>query len=335
VRFSGASTARPGGRAQTRGSALQRPSKYVGGFSILSLVVLLASCGSVGEPMYPSLMIPVQIKDLSALEHGNAIAMDFTVPSVTTDGVPIKTVRSIELQVDDKLVPVYRDVPGPVHAQVPVDGFAGKDVVVHVRVVGARGHASEWSNAVKLHVVAPLAAPADVKAENVAEGVKVTWSAAGEPHFRVFRQAGKEMKPSQVGESDKPEFVDTKTEYNKTYRYSVQGVNGTAESDVSPSSLPLETKDVFPPAVPTGITVTPGVNTVELAWTRNTEADFKCYRVYRSVDNGPFERIADNVEGPSYSDASISAGKHYRYSVSAVDQAGNESKQSAAVEITP
>jgi len=285
--------------------------------------------------MYPSLMIPVQIKDLTALQHGNAISIDFTIPAVTTDAVPIKTVRSVELQVGDKLVPVYRDVPGPVHAQIPVDGLAGKDVVVHVRIIGLRGHPSDWSNAVNLHVLAPLAPPADVKAENVAEGVKVTWSAPGEPNFRIFRQGDKELKPSQVGESDKPEFLDTKTEYNKTYRYSVQAVNGTAESDLSASSPALLTKDVFPPAVPTGITVTPGVNTVELAWTRNTEPDFKCYRVYRSVDNGPFERIADNIEGPSYSDTAISPGKHYRYTVSAVDQAGNESKQSAPVEITP
>lgn len=299
------------------------------------LAFLLASCGNVGEPMYPSLNIPVRVTDLTAVERGNAIAIDFTIPAMTTDGVAIKSVRSVELQVGDRNVPVYRTEPGAVHAQVPVDGLAGRDALIHVRIVGSKGHASEWSNAVMLHVVPPLAAPADVRAEGVPEGVKVTWSAPGEPHFRVFRFTDNAMKPAQVGESDTQQFIDTATQYGKTYRYTVQGVNGTAESDMSAASAPLTTKDIFPPAVPTGLTATPGVNTVELAWDRNTEPDFKGYRVYRSVDNGPYERIADNLEAPSYSDNKISAGKQYRYTVSAVDQAGNESKQSAPVEITP
>jgi fibronectin type 3 domain-containing protein len=297
--------------------------------------LLAASCGNVGEPLYPSLKVPVRITDLRAVERANAIVIDFTVPAITTDGLAIKTVRSVELRCGDRTVPVNATEPGPVHADVPVDGLAGSDVVVHARVVGSKGHASEWSNAVTLHILPPLAAPRDVRAEGVPEGVRVTWSGAAEPHFRVFRLIGDESKPSQIGESDGPAFVDTKTEYGKTYRYSVQAVNGSAESDLSPSSAPLTTKDVFPPAVPSGLTAAPGINSVELAWDRNTEPDFKCYRVYRSVGDGPFELIAGNIEAPSYSDKTVSAGVRYRYTVAAVDQSGNPSKQSPAVEITP
>ena len=114
----------------------------------------------------------------------------------------------------------------------------------------------------------------------------------------------------------------------------MQGVNGGAESDIS-DTLSITPKDEFPPAVPVGLTASPGVKTIELSWERNTEPDFKGYRVYRSIDNGPFERIADMIEGPVFSDRNVEAGKHYRYAVSAVDQSGNESKQGEAVEITP
>lgn len=289
--------------------------------------VLLYGCGTVGEPMYPSLNIPVRITDLRVLEHANALVIDFTIPGHTTDGVAVKSVRSVELRVGDREVAVDKNQPGPVHVQTPVEGLAGKEVLVHVRLIGSKDHASEWSNPVTMTVVPPLATPAQLKAEGVPEGVKITWSAPGENHFRVYRLEEK------IGESDAPEYVDKATEYGKTYQYSVQGVNGAAESSMS-DAVPITTKDTFPPGVPTGLTASPGINSVELAWDRNTEPDFKGYFVYRSVDNGAFERLGGMVEGPSFSDKNVEAGKHYRYTVSAVDQAGNPSQQSGPVEIT-
>ena len=293
-----------------------------------AVCVLTWGCASVGEPMYPSLNIPARVTDLRVAEHADKLVVDFTIPSVTTDAVTLKRVRDVELMAGEKRVPVDKDLPGAVHVEAPVDGFTGKDVLIHVRLVGTKGHASEWSNPVTATIVPPLAPPTQLKAEGVPEGVKLTWLAsAGENHFRIYREKGK------IGESDTPEYVDKTTEYGKTYDYAVQGVNGIADSDLS-AHVSILTEDKFPPAVPTGLTASPGINSVELAWDRNTEPDFKGYRVYRAIDNGPFERIADGLEGPSYSDKSVEAGKHYRYTVSAVDQVGNESKQCSPVEIT-
>ena len=42
--------------------------------------------------------------------------------------------------------------------------------------------------------------------------------------------------------------------------------------------------DTFPPAVPVGLMAVAGVNSIELAWQRNTEDDFAGYQVYRSTD---------------------------------------------------
>ena len=160
--------------------------------------VLLYGCGTVGEPMYPSLNIPVRITDLRALEHANKIVIDFTIPDQTTDGVSVKSIRGVELRVGEREVAVDKNRPGPVHVQTPVEGLTGKDVQVHVRLIGAKGHASDWSNAVTISVVPPLATPAQLKAEGVAEGVKLTWSAPGESHFRVYRLKEK------IGECDAP-----------------------------------------------------------------------------------------------------------------------------------
>jgi hypothetical protein len=302
---------------------------------VVACCVFASSCGYVGDPKYPSLNLPVKISDLRAVQHANTLVIDFTIPAITTDGVAVKSVRSVDLQAGDKEIPVYRNTPGPVHVQTPIEGLVGQDVVVHVRLINKKGHASDWSNAVTLNVVPPLPPPTGLKADNDPVGVKVTWSQPGATHFRIFRRAPDDKTALQIGESDAPEYIDKTTVYGKTYLYSVQGINGSAESAIATAVEPVITKDVFPPAVPAGLTASPGLNSVELAWDRNTESDFKGYKVYRSADNGPFEKIAEDLEGPSFSDKNIQAGKHYRYTVSAVDQAGNESKQSAPVEITP
>ena len=299
-----------------------------------AICVLLYGCGNVGEPLYPSLNIPVRIADLHAVEHGNVLIIDFTIPAITTDGVAVKNIQKVELRVGDKEVTVNRTEPGPVHVTAPVAGLVGTDALVHARVINSKGRASEWSNAVTIAIVPPVAPPAHVSAEGVLEGVKLTWSATGSTHFRIFRRAPEEKDSVQIGESDAPEYVDKTSAYEHTYVYSVQAVNGAAESDATAAEA-FQSKDIFAPAVPSGLTVSPGVNTVELAWDRNTEPDFKGYRVYRSVGDAPFERIADMIEGPSFSDKNVEAGKHYRYTVSAVDQLGNESKTTAAAEITP
>jgi fibronectin type 3 domain-containing protein len=40
------------------------------------------------------------------------------------------------------------------------------------------------------------------------------------------------------------------------------------------------------------------------------------------------------IDAPAYGDRQVEAGKRYRYTVSSVDQAGNESARSEAVEAT-
>jgi hypothetical protein len=222
--------------------------------------------------------------------------------------------------------------PGPVHLEIPAREFAGKEMLVRVRVANSRGRMSQWSDVALINVETPLDKPINFQALPAPEGVRLTWDAPNETSFRIFRKAGQEKEPSQLGTADKPEYVDASTEYGKPYEYYVQGIHEKAESDVA-GPVALTPKDVFPPAVPSGLTLSAGVAAIELAWDRNTEPDLKEYRVYRSEENGPFLQIADGLEGPSYSDRKIESGRHYKYRVAAGDQAGNVSEPSQPVEI--
>lgn len=315
---------------------------------LLLACAFLAGCGSIGEPLYPALNIPLRVTDLTAVERGDKIDIRFTIQTHTTEGMLLKEVGSVDLRIgpvpatgfnsndwanDAKKIDVSPiPQPGAARAEVPAQDFIGKQLVVGVRLGNIRGRMSDWSNFYPVTVEQPLAKPTDVKAASIAEGVRVTWNAPNQTAFRIFRKEGEQSEPSQLAVSAKPEYLDTTTEYGTAYKYYVQGIHDKAESEIVETDA-LTPKDVFPPQVPTGLTASVGVGAVELAWSRNVESDFKEYRVFRSEENQPYIQIADGLEAPIYSDRKIETGKHYRYRVSAVDQTGNASAQSEPVEI--
>lgn len=307
--------------------------------------LLLTGCGYIGDPLYPALNIPNRVIDLSALERGSNLDVNFTIPPLTTEGLPVKQIGGIDLRLGPNSGPFNAEqwastatkievpVPeksGPVHSTVPVGPYIGQEVIVGVRAINAKGRASEWSNFVTISIQPPLATPTELTSEAVPQGVFLTWK-ANETSFRILRKTQDEQRPTQIGATTEKQYLDAQTQYGKTYEYWVQGVNGEAQSEYA-GPVSIKPEDRFPPSVPSGLTASAGLQAIELAWERNTEADFKGYRVYRATADGPFEKIGDLIEGPSFSDNKVESGKRYRYAVSAVDQLGNESERSAPVE---
>jgi len=275
----------------------------------IALCAFLTGCGAIGPVQFPALKIPFPAKDLSAVERGDHIDIYFTTPTTTTDGLTIKQLASIDLRVGPNPESTFNwnqwaasatriEVKPPselgqmFHAQVPAQEFAGKDVIIGVRFGNDRGRMSEWSNPVTLPVQTSVPTPTNLKLTPVAEGVKIEWSAPDAKSFKIFRREEQDKQPSLLDKSDAPEYLDKTTEYGKSYTYYVQGVSGQAESDAAISEPTGKLVDTFPPAVPTGVTAILGTGTIEVAWNRNTESDFKEYRVFRSVDGGPFAQIA-------------------------------------------
>ena len=309
--------------------------------------LFLSGCGYVGDPLYPALNIPNPVIDLSAVERGEKLDIRFTIPPLTTEGLPVKQLGGIELRIGPNKSQAFNigewasaaakveipvpDKPGAVQYALPVQPYIGQDVIVGVRAINSKRRASEWSNLVTLHVQPPLAAPAELTAQLAPHAVLLTWKAS-EPNFHIFRKAQDESQATQIGAATEPKYLDDKIQYGKIYEYWVRGLNGEAQSEYAgPVSVKAENR--FPPSVPSGVSASAGLQTIELAWDRNTEPDFKSYRVYRTVGDAPFELVAD-VEIPGFSDNKIESGKRYRYAVSAIDQAGNESEKSAAVDVT-
>jgi len=216
--------------------------------------------------------------------------------------------------------------PGQFTKEIPVDEWVKKDVVISIRAIGPKGKPAQWATPKLLGILPPLPKPTALAADNVEQGVKLSWKGSA-PKYRIFRGIA-EATPERLADTDRPEFVDETTEYDKPYHYLVQAVTDDLHASEVTAPVSITPADKFAPAVPGALTAILGVNTIELAWTRNTEKDFKGYNVYRSTDGGAFEKIAAGVPAPTFSDNKIEAGKKYRYEVTAVDLKGNESPHS-------
>jgi fibronectin type 3 domain-containing protein len=312
---------------------------------LAGFALLLCACGYVGDPLPPALNIPERVTDLRAIQSGDRIVVDFTMPSLTTEGLPIRRPARVELKIgsveppfdSDRWAAVSQtveveDTAGAVHAETPAREWYGREVVIGVRLVNHNGRASEWSDFVTIPVVQTLATPADVRAAPHAKGVQLKWSAPSRPdvRYRILRRAEDEKERVAIATVSGMEYVDTTATTGKRYEYAVQSVLGSAQSEVSAPAT-VAAADVFPPAAPAGLTAVASLSSIELGWERNADSDLSHYRVYRGEGEGPLASIADRVEGPAYSDKQISSGMTYRYAVAAVDTAGNEGPQSPPV----
>src|SRR5271154_5117282 len=310
----------------------------------------LVGCGSIGEPLYPAVKIPVRVADLGVVERGSQIDVTFTSPSQTTEGLAIKTVGKIDLRIGPNAGPGFNLVnwlqnadivevtppstPGLVLKRIPVGQYAGKDEVVAVRVGNEKGRFSDWSSPISITVDQPLSMPVNLKPEATPQGVSLIWTATtGATQYRIYRRTQDEQTPSPLATSDQANYVDATAEFDKRYDYYVEAIHDKTVSDVA-GPVTITPKDTFPPAVPSGLNASAGVAAVELAWDRNTESDFKEYRVFRAEGDGPFAQIAAGIDAPLYSDTTVQSGKRYRYQLIAIDQLGNQSQPTMPVDIT-
>jgi hypothetical protein len=306
--------------------------------------LLAAGCGYVSEPLPPLANVPSRVMNLTAVQRGNRIVARFTVPHVTTEGMDIKGDLMLDLRIGSPTDPLQEDqwaagatpVPrGSIHDggatyEIPTAAWTGKDAVVGVRVIAGNGKSSRWSSLLTVPVVAPPDVPRDVRAQSTPGGVRLTWTARG-MDFRIFRRTGVEPF-MRMADAPQAPWTDASAEFGKTYGYQVQTIDKLADDHEAESDLSQEASitpaDTFPPAVPAGLRATATSSSVELSWDPDSDADLAGYRVYRAGPGGPFEKIADVSAVPAYSDHAVEAGKTYRYSITAVDQSGNESERS-------
>ena len=319
--------------------------------ALAGLALLTTGCGYIGDPMPPLANVPAAVNDLAAIQRSARLVVQFTLPTMTTEGMAIKSPLKVDLRAaagavqpfsagawaeQAKALPVGPIEGGHARVEVLTKDWTGQEVTLGVRVAGANGKESAWSNFVNLPVVPPPATPDGLAAAATAGGVRLTWQ-GGPGDFRIFRRAGKEPKFAAVADVQEDHWTDPNSQFGTFYSYVVQrivklGSDREAESDLS-DTVSLTPADTFPPAAPTGLRAISAMGSIELSWERNSEADLAGYRIYRAAPGGAWERLAA-VDLPGFSDHGVERGKTYRYAITAVDHSGNESTRSAEITST-
>jgi hypothetical protein len=319
-------------------------------FSLLP-VVLIAGCGYEGSPLPPLANVPGRITGLASTQRGARLLVQFTPPSLTTEGLPIKPPFDLEVRIGPGTEPVDEaawsagatKLPrgtvanGVASYETPVTEWTGKEVIVGVRAFGSNGKSSGWTFGATFIVPVPLT-PSALHADNTEQGIRLNWIGP-ESAFRVLRRTGSDpLQP--LADVSRPPWTDTSTQFGQQYTYAVRALvklpegstaGHEAESELS-QEVSFTSKDEFPPSTPSGLRAAAAPHSIELSWNNNNEADLAGYRVYRGVAGGPMQQVAE-IEVPAYSDSNVEPDKMYRYAVSAFDRAGNESTQTAPVEL--
>jgi hypothetical protein len=218
------------------------------------------------------------------------------------------------------------------------------------------GHAAGLSDQVRVPLAPTLPPPAAVKAAVTADGVALTWPASAPPvqndslhySYRVLRDNLNDPKQQELIAGEVPAtsgpsvtFVDRNIDWEIRYSYHVTPITQVqqagkepveVEGDDSPATEVL-THDIFPPATPNGLqAVYSGVGQkpfIDLTWAPNLERDLAGYNIYRHESGtAPAKINSELVKAPSYRDPTVQPGHTYIYSVSAVDERGNESGKS-------
>jgi hypothetical protein len=288
-----------------------------------------------------------------------------TTDRQTIRGVGATTIcRGLAMKLSECGKPVG-EVPGSAsHAPKAVGSFTdtlpaqlqGDDpaasITYAVEVANGSGRNAGPSNQVHVPLLRAPGAPQNFSAQVTSQGVALTWSSdntALASHqtrsvYRIYRTAQNEQKRTLAGEvaaenQRKFSFTDSGAEWGKTYDYVADAVTvidpksgGSVEGDDTPA-IHVVVNDTFPPAVPWGLQAVfsgPGQAAfVDLIWAPVTDVDLDGYNIYRHEEGKSAERInAAVVKSPAYRDTNVASGRHYFYSVSAIDIRGNESARS-------
>ncbi len=251
----------------------------------------------------------------------------------------------------------FIDILSPTIEEANVTGFA----TYAVAVLNAAGRGAGISNQVRIPLVLTIPPFPGFAAQPTAPGVLISWQCPPTPErrtdvkylFRIYRRTASSSNATKIAEMDATEcaagehdqvlsqFLDQTFEWESTYFYhgavvSVLDVTGKPSAEVEGDDTPevqVFAHDVFPPAVPSGLQAVfsgPGQQPfIDLIWAPVTDADLDGYNVYRHEEGAAAVKVnSELVKSPAFRDTQVEAGKKYFYSVSAVDQRGNESAHS-------
>lgn len=151
------------------------------------------------------------------------------------------------------------------------------------------------------------------------------------PHAQPNPQTLQDNGYISKGQVLKEVFSDADTSAEGLYKYYIIALAANNIESSSSNVVEINVADLFPPDVPANLVGLRSSGFMFLTWSSVRDADFSHFRLYRKTASGEHQLLADKLTVPQYKDTAVSAGNVYYYSVSAVDNHGNESEYSNEV----
>ncbi len=317
----------------------------------------------MGEPLPPLLHIPERAENLSVKQTTGGIVLSWTPPLRTTEAMPLReklrfTIYELALSQPDELISIeYFESASSEVATIesPAQDRLTKDTRLSVtlnfphsqegvfaygiRTANQASRSIGFSDLTTVEIVEGPEAPSGLVVTMSSDGIIVEWKdAARASAYQILRRSNKKDPLMEIDMVTGTRFLDKQFTWDTSYTYRIRSTRrtstGLTEGPLSPS-VEVFVNDIFPPEPPRGLTIVSLKSRVDLSWQPNTELDLSGYRIHRrTTQTSPVVSSGDTlVKNPRFTDRSITPKTTYRYTITAVDKKGNESREGQAVRI--
>ncbi|RVC71281.1 hypothetical protein EN759_00255 [Mesorhizobium sp. M00.F.Ca.ET.038.03.1.1] len=161
----------------------------------------------------------------------------------------------------------------------------------------------------------------------------ITWDFNSEEDFLYYDLQVKEGDGPWVGVQTAAETYQANVKANVTYSAEVRAVDKSGNASLYSAVVTHTTaRDTIPPAMPIGLQINAGIESIWLTWVANVEADLARYEIYESADDTtPLDtaEASHSTFANNYVRAGLPMETHLNFWVRAVDTSGNRSPWSA------
>lgn len=340
---------------------------WAGACALGILLIALAGCGIKSPPLAATAVAPQATGDFKARAVAGGVEVTFSVPGADR---PEQQITEANLYYG--YLPVTGDPDCPPcpprlreYRQLDLrqqlkEGEGGrftfldrgapmdKMAVYQVRLVDARGRVGQLSGYARAVRAEAPAAPVGLKVRQGDAQVALDWppvtrlaggGAAGQGiGYIVYRQGPDGERALNERPLSLPGLTDKSVTPGQSYQYRVAAVREVSGYAIEGapgawvSGTPLDQTAPSPPGGLVGASFNDGIY---LRFTPSPERDTKGYFVERAAAKaGPFKRLhAQAIIDNTYVDKDVKLGSIYWYRVVAMDESGNPSPPSAAVEV--
>ncbi len=220
---------------------------------------------------------------------------------------------------------------------VPTSGFSGEDTFTYQAVDDS---SAADTASVHITVLPPPTPPENLTAFVEGEEISLEWTGSAAEdisQYRIYRdtqpidstEVPPAVSPLDTALAGETTYRDTSVVPGQTYYYRATAVDtGQVEGGLSGETTAIP-KDVTPPSTPEGLTTELDGQKVILTWSTVGAEDLVGYNLYRSTGQKPDTSNAPVSGGliseAGFTDTTATEDRTYRYGVTAVDTAGNES----------